>query len=154
MTRVLSQAVLRFCCRGVIWQHCSMTARRRCREGELVGCLPNRSSAWARIDGRRRRHRQSTSRHHQVWRVGRRQNGEPRPMHACAARTKPLAGNRRATLRKPEAPKCAGTQPLAGSPRVTTLLRESSGPFLGARVLVRKQEFDSFVCWRYSSADY
>ena len=61
-------------------------------------------------------------------------------MHACAARTKVLVGNRRATLRNPEAPNCAGTQPLAGNPRVTTLLRDSSGPFLGARVLVRKKK--------------
>ena len=60
-------------------------------------------------------------------------------MHACVARTKPLVGNRRATLRNPEAPNCAGTQPLAGNPRVTTLLRDSPGPFLGARVLVGKK---------------
>ena len=41
--------------------------------------------------------------------------GEDRGMHACSARTQPLAGNRRATLRNPGAQSCAGTQPLAGT---------------------------------------
>jgi len=49
--------------------------------------------------------------------------GEPRAMHVCSARTQPLAGNRRATLRNPEAPNCTGTQPLAGNRRATPLLR-------------------------------
>ena len=54
--------------------------------------------------------------------------------------TQPLTGNRCATLEAPEAPSCAGTQPLAGNRRVTPYARsDSSGPFVGARVLLRKQ---------------
>ena len=44
-------------------------------------------------------------------------------MHACSARTQPLAGNRRATLQAPEAPNSVTTQPLAGNRRVTPLAR-------------------------------
>ena len=43
------------------------------------------------------------------------QTRAPRAMHVCSARTQPLAGNRHATLRNPEAPSCAGTQLLAGN---------------------------------------
>ena len=49
--------------------------------------------------------------------------GEPRAMHVCSARTQPLSN-------------CAGTQPLAGNRRVNTLLRDSSGSFVAARVLL------------------
>ena len=45
-----------------------------------------------------------------------------------------------ATLRNPEASNCAGTQPLAGNRRVTTLLRDSSGPFVAARVMLQTRK--------------
>ena len=43
--------------------------------------------------------------------------------HVCSARTQPLARNRFATQRNPEAPNCTGTQPLARNRRATPLLR-------------------------------
>ena len=39
-----------------------------------------------------------------------------------------------------EASNCAGTQPLAGNRRVTTLLRDSSGPVVAARVLLQTRK--------------
>ena len=66
--------------------------------------------------------------------------GEPRAMHVCSARTQPLAGNRLATQRNPEAPNCTGTQPSARNPRATPCCarRHLSRPFVTARVQEHK----------------
>ena len=55
--------------------------------------------------------------------------------------------DRRANTRNAAAPNCAGTQPLAGNRRVTPLLRDSSGPFVAARVLLLTRQSSIWIHW-------